>query len=99
MLLLAVVALGIPLALSLRDRVDAEVRDQARSEANVVAASAVAMLGTGERHTLDRLTVVAGHSVRGRVLVLSPSGRVIADSAGKARWGRAMRPVPRSRRR
>ena len=56
MLLLAVVALGIPLALSLRDRVDAEVRDQARSEANVVAASAVAMLGTGERHTLDRLT-------------------------------------------
>ena len=49
MLLLAVVALGIPLALSLRDRVDAEVRDQARSEANVVAASAVAVLGTGER--------------------------------------------------
>ena len=36
-LLLAVVAMGIPLALSLRDRVDAEVRDQARSEANVVA--------------------------------------------------------------
>lgn len=84
------VALGIPLALSLRDRVDAEVRDQARSEANVVAASAVAMLGTGERpklsplqrKTLDRMTKVAQRSVRGRVLVLSGTGRVIADSAG-----------------
>jgi signal transduction histidine kinase len=86
-LLLAVVALGIPLALSLRDRVDAEVRDQARSEANVVAASAVAMLGTGERHTLDRLTKVAARSVRGRVLVLNPSGRVIADSAGPGEVG------------
>src|SRR5581483_4540565 len=81
-LLLAVVALGIPLALSLRDRVDAEVRDQARSEANVVAASAVAMLGTGERHTLDRLTRIAARSVRGRVLVLNSNGGVIADSAG-----------------
>jgi two-component system, OmpR family, sensor kinase len=77
-----VVALGIPLALSLRDRVDAEVRDQARSEANVVAASAVATLGTGERHALDRLTNIAARSVRGRVLVLSNKGRVIADSAG-----------------
>ncbi|MGH2976682.1 MAG: histidine kinase dimerization/phospho-acceptor domain-containing protein, partial [Solirubrobacterales bacterium] len=81
MLLLAVVALGIPLALSLRDRVDAEVRDQARSEANVVA-SAVATLGARERHTLDRLTRVAARSVRGRVLIVGPSGRVIADSAG-----------------
>ena len=87
MLLLAVVALGIPLALSLRDRVDAEVRDQARSEANVVAASAVAVLGTGQRHTLDRLTRVAARSVRGRVLVLSASGRVIADSAGPGEVG------------
>ena len=87
MLLLAVVALGIPLALSLRDRVDAEVRDQARSEANVVAASSVAMLGGGERHTLDRMAQVAGGSVRGRVLVLGPSGRVLADSAGPGEVG------------
>ncbi len=86
MLLLAVVALGIPLALSLRDRVDAEVRDQARSEANVVA-SAVATLGAGERQTLDRLTKVASYSVRGRVLIVGPSGRVIADSAGQHEVG------------
>ena len=88
MLLLAVVAMGIPLALSLRDRVDAEVRDQARSEANVVA-SAVATLGAGQRHTLDRLTKVAARSVRGRVLVVGPAGRVIADSAGPHEVGRA----------
>jgi two-component system, OmpR family, sensor kinase len=80
-LLLAVVALGIPLALSLRDRVDAEVRDQARSEANIVAATAAAMINTGERHALDQVTRTAARSVRGRVLVLGPTGRVIADSA------------------
>ncbi len=34
------VALGVPLAVSLRDRVDAEVKSQARSQADVVAASA-----------------------------------------------------------
>ena len=38
-LLLAIVALEVPLALDLRDRVDAEVRPQARSQADVVAAT------------------------------------------------------------
>ena len=38
-LLLAIVALEVPLAISLRDRVDAEVRSQARSQADVVAAT------------------------------------------------------------
>ena len=38
-LLLAIVALEVPLALNLRDRVDAEVRSQARSQAEVVAAT------------------------------------------------------------
>ncbi len=40
-LLLALIALGVPLAVSLRDRVDSEVRGQARSQADVVAATAV----------------------------------------------------------
>ena len=39
-LLLAIIALEVPLAISLRDRVDAEVRSQARSQADVVAATA-----------------------------------------------------------
>ena len=81
------VALGIPLGLSLRDRIDAEVRDQARSEANVVAATAATALGAGERRTLDRIATTAARSVRGRVLVLDRSGRVTADSAGVAGAG------------
>ena len=43
-LLLALIAFGVPLALSLRDRVDSEVRGQARSQADVVAASASELL-------------------------------------------------------
>ena len=39
MLVLAVVALEVPLIISLRDRVDAEVRSQARGQAEVVAAT------------------------------------------------------------
>ncbi len=40
MLVLAIVALEVPLASSVADRVDAEVRSQARGQADVVAASA-----------------------------------------------------------
>jgi hypothetical protein len=38
-LVLAIVALEVPLALSVRDRVDAEVRSQARGSAELVAAT------------------------------------------------------------
>ena len=50
-LLLAIVALEVPLAISLRDRVDAEVRSQARSQADVVAATVAGNLD--EPETLD----------------------------------------------
>ena len=43
-LLLAIVALEVPLALNLRDRVDAEVRSQALSQAEVAAATASGQL-------------------------------------------------------
>ena len=39
--LLILVALEVPLALNLRDRVDSEVRAQARNQADVVAATGV----------------------------------------------------------
>ena len=56
-LLLAVVALGVPLALSLRDRVDAEVRTQARSQADVRRGQRRASLIEHARpRTLRRLT-------------------------------------------
>ena len=40
LLLLALIAFGVPLGVSLGKRVDTEVRSQARSQAEVVAASA-----------------------------------------------------------
>jgi signal transduction histidine kinase len=93
-LLLAIVALGIPLALSLRDRVDTEVRSQARSQADVVAATGAELVGHRRRSTLEHLTRISAHSVRGRVMVMSRSGRVIADSAGPSELGSSYRSRP-----
>jgi len=70
------------LAVSLRDRVDAEVRGQARSQADVVAASSSELLRPARRPALQRLVRVSAASVRGRVIVVDGSGRLIADSAG-----------------
>jgi len=86
-LLLAVVAFGVPLAISLRDRVDAEVRGQARSQADLLAASAPELLGAANRRTLDRLVATSAGSVRGRVVVTDRSGKLIADSAGDGELG------------
>jgi signal transduction histidine kinase len=91
---LAIVALGIPLALSLRDRVDTEVRSQARSQADVVAATAAELVGHQRPAALEPLTATSAHSVRGRVMVVSRSGRVIADSAGRAALGSSYRSRP-----
>jgi signal transduction histidine kinase len=86
-LLLAVIAFGVPLALSLRDRVDAEVRGQARSQADVVAASSAELLGPAGRRTLDRLVDSSAASVRGRVMVVDETGDVVGDSAGPGELG------------
>jgi two-component system, OmpR family, sensor kinase len=87
-LLLAIVALEVPLALSLRDRVDAEVRSQATGEADVVAASAADLLASRSgRAGLDSLATSAATTVRGRVLVLDSRGLVLADSAGTTTLG------------
>jgi signal transduction histidine kinase len=81
-LLLALIALGVPLAVSLRDRVDAEVKGQARSQADVVAASAGELLAPRQRPALRNLVQVSADSVRGRVIVVNRRGRLLADSAG-----------------
>ncbi len=86
-LLLAVIAFGVPLAISLRDRVDAEVRGQAQSQADLLAASAPELLGPANRATLDRLAETSAESVRGRVVVVDASGTLIADSAGNREDG------------
>lgn len=68
--------------MSLRDRVDSEVRGQARSQADVVAASSSELLRPARRPALQRLVHVSAASVRGRVIVVDGRGRLIADSAG-----------------
>ena len=49
MLLLAIIALGVPLAINLSARVNAEVRTQALAQADLVAATAADLLGKPER--------------------------------------------------
>jgi hypothetical protein len=86
-LLLALIAFGVPLALSLRDRVDSEVKSQARSQAEVVATSAAELIDPPRPAVLRRLVRKSAASVRGRVIVVDARGRLIADSAG-AKFGR-----------
>jgi len=85
-LLLAILALGVPLALNLRDRVDSEVRSQARSQADVIAATAADRIDEGPP-VLRSLADRSAETVRGRVVIVGARGRVIADSAGSARRG------------
>ena len=85
MLVLAVVALEVPLIISMRDRVDAEVESQALSQAEIVAATVEDELSA--REGLDEVTERAAEAVRGRVIVVGPGGRLVADSAGDERLG------------
>ena len=85
MLLLAIVAFGVPLALNLSARVNAEVRTQAQGQADLVAATAADLLT--RRAALGTLARNAAQSVRGRVLIVNASGGVLADSAGPAQLG------------
>lgn len=85
MALLATIAFGIPLALTLRDRVSQEVRFQARSQVDLLAATAADLMS--RRSQLERLANKASASVRGRVVVVDARGRLLADSAGSGRLG------------
>jgi signal transduction histidine kinase len=79
------VALEVPLALNLRDRVDAEVRSQARSQAEVAAATSAGQLRRpGELH---RIAATVARSARGRVVIVDRAGRLVADSASQDALG------------
>jgi signal transduction histidine kinase len=86
-LLLATVAFGVPLALSLSARINDEVRTQARDQAALVAAEAGGLLGSAQRPQLKTLADAAVKSLRGRVLIVNAAGRVLVDSAGPAEVG------------
>ena len=80
-LLLAIVALGVPLALSLSTRVGDEVRSQAQGQADLVAATAADLLSSNRRGGLEALVRTSAGAVRGRVIVVDGAGRALADSA------------------
>ncbi|MGK2956042.1 MAG: hypothetical protein ACSLFI_10280, partial [Solirubrobacterales bacterium] len=70
-LMLALIALGLPLALSLKDRVNTEVRSQAHSQAAIVATGASNLISPTDEEALSRLINIAADTVRGRVLVVN----------------------------
>lgn len=93
-LVLAIVALEVPLALSLRQRLDAEVRQQARSNANVVAVLAGSALKPKDAATLQRIVEISAEDVRGRIAVVDHGGTVVADSTGSAGVGTTLASRP-----
>jgi signal transduction histidine kinase len=93
-LLLAIVAFGVPLALTLSARVNAEVRTQAQAQADLVAATAGDLRAPASRSELATLARTAAASVRGRVLIVNATGKVLVDSAGPAQVGTSYQSRP-----
>ena len=60
-LLLAIIALGVPLAINLSARVNAEVRTQALAQADLVAATAADLLGPQPERSWARWLARAPH--------------------------------------
>ena len=83
MLVLAIVALLVPLATSVSDRVNAEVRSQSRAQADIAAATLSDPLASSRGRLRRRVDVVA-RNTRGRVIVVDRRGRLLADSQGTA---------------
>ena len=81
MTLLALIGLGLPLALSIEERVDLEVRGRADSNARIVATGALRFIGDPGNPNLERLIEASAETVNGRVIVTDRQGTVIGDSA------------------
>jgi signal transduction histidine kinase len=77
-LLLVIVALEVPLALNLARRIDAEVKNEAATQAFLVAANAAGRIG--DRQQLEGLVQQAGRDLGARVIVVGRQGTLLADS-------------------
>jgi signal transduction histidine kinase len=77
-LVLVIVALTVPLALSTSHRVDREVRAQAADGAQIVAASASGRLTKPAE--LDTLVATVDRELGARVIIVGQTGALIADS-------------------
>ena len=84
-LVLVIVALEVPLALNLTKRVDAEIKSEAHSQTELLAAGASSRMN--DERQLSRLVESAGQTLGGRVIVVDARGRVLADSAGQSTEG------------
>ena len=82
-LVLMLVALEVPLTLNLSRRVDAEVKAEAVTGAQLVAASVAGRLDRGGE--LERLARTGADRLGGRVIFVDSAGRLLADSAGAVR--------------
>ena len=78
---LVIVAFAVPLALNLRDRVGGEVRADARTQANVLAAGVGRLVQTRDAERLGDVAATVGEASRARVVVVDRRGRVLADTA------------------
>ena len=79
-LLLVIIVLEVPLAINISRRVDAEVKAEAAGQVQFAAASMSGRLEDPE--ALRGLARQASRSLGGRVIVVGPNGRLLADSAG-----------------
>ncbi len=87
MLVLAIVALEVPLAQTFSDRVSSEIRAQALGQAGIVAGEAADLLAADQRAALAKLAGSLARSTRGRVIVVDARGRLLVDSAGSRELG------------
>ena len=82
-LVLTIVALLVPLALNLSRRVDAEIRNEAQGQAQLLGSLVAERLG--DRPQLRRVANRSAMDLGGRVIVVDRRGRLLADSAGPGR--------------
>lgn len=91
-LLIVLIALELPLALNLSNRVEAEVRAESASQVALVATSAAGELDRPDE--LRELVAEAGEGLGGRVIATDADGVVLADSAGRGLEGADYRNRP-----
>lgn len=89
-LVLAIVALEVPLALSMRERLGSEVKQQARSGTGLVAVLAASAIDHDNALALERVVDDSAKELRGRIVVVDAEGDVLADSADGDAVGRNM---------
>ncbi len=94
-LVLVIVALEVPLAINLSNRVDAEIRSEAQSQAELLAAGAAGKLSDDRQ--LTRLVETSAGTLGGRVIVVDAAGLVLADSNSNATVGQSYRSRPEVR--